>query len=144
MSAEHVAVVNSIYQAFGAGDVPSVLEHMAPDVDWEYAWVGSPMPWLQPGRGPAHVAEFLKTMAEQLEFRAFDVNYMLAGDGVVVALVSLEARVRSTGRVITEVDEPQIWHFDEASRVVRFRHAADTLQHAEALGFEVRAPAVSH
>lgn len=140
MSDQHVAVVNRIYEAFGTGDAPAILECMAPDVDWEYAWTASPMPWLRPGRGPAHVGSFLQSVADNLEFRSFEVNHVLPGDHLVVALVSLEAVVRATGRSIFETDEPQLWYFDDAGRVSRFRHAADTLQHAEALGFEVRAP----
>ncbi len=141
MSDQQVSVVNRIYEAFGAGDVPAILECMAPDVDWEYAWPSSPMPWLQPGRGPAHVGSFFESLGSHLKFRSFEVNHVLAGDHVVVALVSLEAVVRSTGRSIVETDEAHIWYFDDAGRVSRFRHAADTLQHAQALGFEVRAPA---
>lgn len=144
MSDEQVSVVNRIYAAFGIGDVPTILDYMAPEVDWEYGWTASPVPWLQPGRGPAHVGSFFQSLTEHLEFESFEVNHVLPGDGVVVALVSLRANVRSTGRTIVETDEAQIWHFDDQGRVVRFRHGVDTLRHAEALGFELRAPAAAH
>ncbi|MGE0227248.1 MAG: nuclear transport factor 2 family protein [Dehalococcoidia bacterium] len=141
MSDQQLSVVNRIYQAFGAGDIPTIVECMAEDVDWEYGWTSSVVPWLEPGRGPGRVGAFFQTLAEQLEFKRFEVNHVLAGDGVVVGLVSLEAVVRATGHTIVETDEAHIWYFDSSGRVSRFRHAADTLQHAQALGFEVRAPA---
>lgn len=137
MSDQQVSVVNRIYEAFGAGDVPAILGFMAPEVEWEYAWTESPIPWLVPGRGPDHVGRFFQTLGEQLEFKSFTVNHVLSGDGVVVALASLEAVVRSTGRTIVEVDEPHIWHFDAEGRVCRFRHGADTLQHAHAIGLDI-------
>lgn len=140
MSDRHVNVVNRIYEAFGTGDVPTILDCMAPEVDWEYGWAASPVPWLQPGRGSAHVASFFRSLAEHLEFQTFEVNHILPGDGIVVALVSLRAAVRATGRIIVETDEVHVWHFDDQGRVIRFRHASDTLQHAEAFGFEVHAP----
>jgi len=143
MSDQRVSIVNRIYEAFGSGDVPAILECMVAEVDWEYAWTASLMPWLQPGTGHAHVGTFFRALADHLEFRSFQVNHVLAGDGVVVALVSLEAVVRPTGKTIVETDEAPIWYFDKQGRVVRFRHAADTLQHVEALAFEVRAPAAA-
>jgi hypothetical protein len=34
---------------------------------------------------------------------------------------------------VVEVGEVHIWHFNAASKVQRFRHAADTYQHVMAL-----------
>jgi uncharacterized protein len=128
-----IETVQRIYQAFGSGDVAAILEHIAPDVAWEYGWAETPIPWLVPGRGREHVASFFGVVGRELEFHRFEVNHLLGGDKVVVALVSLEVAVRSTGKRIVETDEPHIWHFDERGQVCKFRHAADTLQHARAL-----------
>lgn len=125
--------VGAIYRAFGRGDVPAILEHMAENVQWEYAWSASPIPWLAPGSGREHVARFFGTLAEQLTFNRFEVNHVLSGGGVVVALVSLDVTVRATGKHIVETDEAHIWHFDGSGAVRKFRHAADTYQHFQAL-----------
>ena len=125
--------VAAIYQAFGRGDAPAILEHMAEDVQWEYAWSESPIPWLVPGRGRDHVARFFTVLNDHLAFNRFEVNDVLAEDGVVVALVSLDATVRANGKRIVETDEPHVWHFDAAGRVRKFRHGADTLQQLQAL-----------
>lgn len=127
------AAVSAIYEAFGRGDVPTILGHVAEDVEWEYAWTASPIPWLAPGSGRDHVARFFGIVTEQLEFNRFDVNHVLAGDDVVVALISFDATVRATGKHIVETDEPHVWHFDDSGLVRAFRHAADTYQHAQAL-----------
>ena len=37
MSAENVAVVRGIYEAFGTGNVPAVLGAMSPDIVWNEA-----------------------------------------------------------------------------------------------------------
>jgi uncharacterized protein len=130
---DHRATVGQIYEAFGRGDVPTILKHVADDVQWEYAWNESPMPWLVPGCGPGHVAGFFSALAEHLEFQRFELNHLLAGEGVVVALVSLDATVKSTGKHIVETDEAHIWYFDANGKIRRFRHAADTLQQFHAL-----------
>ena len=43
-------------------------------------------------------------------------------------LLPVEATVYATGRRISEADQVHIWHFDDAGRVARFRHRADTYQ----------------
>ena len=37
MSQENVEVIRRIYEAFGSGDVPAVLERMDEDVEWNEA-----------------------------------------------------------------------------------------------------------
>lgn len=133
MSKNNLETVQQIYRAFGTGDGPAILEHVAPDCVWEYAYGDATIPWLAPGKGRDHVAGFLRTAGEQLQFNRFEVVQLLPGDGVVIALCSLECIVRATGKKIVETEEPQIWYFDARGQVNRFRHAADTLQQWRAL-----------
>lgn len=130
---DHRKTVYAIYEAFGRGDVAAILDHLAEDVQWEYAWNDSPVPWLAPGHGRDHVGRFFSIVADQLEFNSFELNHVLAGDDVVVALVNLDATVRATGQHIVESDEAHIWYFDDAGAIRKFRHAADTHQHVQAL-----------
>ena len=130
---DYRATVGQIYEAFGRGDTLTILQHIADDVQWEYAWDQSPMPWLAPGCGRGHVDRFFTVLAEHLDFNRFEVNHVLSGDGLVVALVSLDATVKSTGKHIVETDEAHIWYFDADGKVRKFRHAADTLQQHQAL-----------
>jgi uncharacterized protein len=125
--------VRAIYQAFATGNVPSILEWLADDVDWEFAYShDSEIPWLARRRGRAGAAAFFQSAAEHLEFTRFQVDHVV-GDGLlVVALASLEAKVRTTGKILRELEEPHVWHFDAFGRVTRFRHAADTLQQRRA------------
>src|SRR5688572_24000296 len=55
--------VRSIYAAFARGDVPSLLDCLAPDVIWEYGSSGHGVPWLEPRRGRAAIAGFFETLA---------------------------------------------------------------------------------
>ncbi len=126
--------VRDIYAAFGRGDVPAVLEHLADDVDWEYAYpTDHDIPWLNGARGRDGALAFFQSVAANLEFTRFEVNHVV-GDGLlVIALASWDAKLKTNLKVIREVEQPQIWHFDDRGRVIRFRHAADTLQHSRAL-----------
>jgi ketosteroid isomerase-like protein len=126
----NVAVVGAMYEAFGRGDVPAILAHLAEDVEWEYGFNSTEVPWLQPRRGHQGVAEFFATL-DDVEFHRFEPKTLLAAGDTVVALVDLEATVRATGQPVREEDEVHIWHF-AGGKVVRFRHRVDTHQHLRA------------
>ena len=125
-----VAVVGQMYEAFGRGDVPAILAHLADDIEWEYGVNSTNVPWPQPRRGRQEVPKFFEALAA-LEFHHFIPKTVLQSGNVVVVLVDLKATVKATGRQIHEEDEVHIWHFEEG-QVVRFRHRADTHQHLRA------------
>src|SRR3989442_10288523 len=77
---DHLQTIATIYEAFGRGDVPGILGCLAEDIQWEYAWTESPVPWLAPGSGHDHVARFFGVLAERLEFNRFEVNHILSED----------------------------------------------------------------
>ena len=64
----HLPTVQALYQAFGTGDVPTFLSHLADDVQWEQ-WADNKaaaagVPWLQPRSGRDAVGGFLAAAAE--------------------------------------------------------------------------------
>lgn len=124
----HLKTVQSIYEAFGKGDVPTILGHLAENVEWEYGIVSTNVPWLQPRQGRTEVTKFFQALAD-FEIQKFEPKTFLENGDVVVVLIDLEATVRSTKRRIMEEDEVHIWHFDAKGKVSRFRHRADTFQH---------------
>jgi ketosteroid isomerase-like protein len=121
-----VEKVQHIYAAFGRGDVPAILEQLAPDVDWEYGTVDSGLPWMQRRRGRENVVGFFQALGEHLDFHKFEPTAFLQGDNLVVALIDAEFTVKGNGRRHVEVDEPHIWRFDAQGRIAKFRHAPDT------------------
>jgi uncharacterized protein len=128
----NVQTVRSMYDSFGKQNIPAILECLADDVEWEYAYPDTPVPWLKPRRGRHGAGEFFQSLAA-LDFKRFEVKSVVADGNLVIAIVSLDAVVRATGKHIVEMDEVHLWHFDDRGRVNRFRHVADTLQHASAL-----------
>lgn len=128
----NLETVQSIYAAFGRGDVPAILATMSPDVDWEYGWSDSGVPWLAPRRGVQGVTAFFEALHTNVEFQRFEVNEMLSQDHLVVVLVSLAFTVRRTGVQVQETDEVHVWRFDESGKIYRFRHALDSRAHRDA------------
>lgn len=131
MSAQR-GVVKAIYRAFGERDVPAMLALLAEDVVWEYGFADLGVPWLRHRQGRAGAAEFLSTLHAELEVLHFRPKAILEGEGLVVVLADLEARVRRNGFHLQELDEVHLWHFGPDGLVHRFRHVLDTAQHLAA------------
>lgn len=123
--------IQAIYGAFGRGDIPAILEHLAEDVDWEYGLAPNGVPWLQRRRGRAGAAEFFQTLGA-LDFHKFVPKTILEGPGIAVSLVDIEVTIKATGRRVAEEDEVHVWHFGPDGLVKRFRHCVDTAQHVAA------------
>lgn len=124
----HVETVRNIYTAFGRQDVPAILERLAPDVDWEYAYRDEGIPWLLPRKGREGALAFLQSLSV-LQLSKFDVQHVLGEGNLVVAVIEVEGVVVPTGKRIVEENEVHLWFFNERGLAQRFRHVADTLQH---------------
>lgn len=128
-----IQTVQHIYTAFGRGDLPAILACLAEDIEWEYGSTPNPVPWLQPLRGRAQVPRFFDALLTQVEILRFEPRLCLGEGARVVGVVDFEATVRATGKRLVEIDEVHLFHFDAQGQVARFRHRADTWQHAMAL-----------
>jgi ketosteroid isomerase-like protein len=128
MTMEPVQTVQRIYEAFGRGDVPAIIESLSDDVEWEHDSVDHGIPWLKPGRGKQHVLSFLGIVGTDLEIAKFDVRSLLAAERQVAAVIEIDALVRATNKRLHDL-ELHLWTFDAQGRVTRFRHVADTHQH---------------
>ncbi|HEX4951784.1 MAG TPA: nuclear transport factor 2 family protein [Thermoanaerobaculia bacterium] len=124
----NVETVQAMYAAFGRGDVPGILAHLAEDVDWEYGGGSSDEPLLQPRKGREAVPGFFATLVATIDLTRFEPKAFLAGQDVVVVLIDVEATFKANGRQVIEEDEVHIWRFGPDGRVTRFRHRADTYQ----------------
>jgi ketosteroid isomerase-like protein len=125
-----IATVQKIYEAFGRGDVPTILELLRPDVEWEHDTIDYAIPWLRPGRGRDHVAAFFGEVAK-LRFHAFIPEAFLSDRNHVAVFVRYDVTNAATGKRFAGV-EVHYWTFDEEGRVARMKHFVDTLQHKDA------------
>ncbi|HYI10683.1 MAG TPA: nuclear transport factor 2 family protein [Thermoanaerobaculia bacterium] len=130
---EHVATVQSLYEAFGRGDVPAILEQLSDDVRWD-EWASNEaqsagVPWMHPRVGKEGALEFFSVVGA-FQFHEFQVRSLMAGGNQVVAEVIVDATVPTGARFRDE--ELHLWTFDESGKVARFRHYIDTAKHIAA------------
>jgi len=127
----HIETVQAIYQAFGRGDVPAILDHLAEDVAWDQDAPGYGVPVYEPGAGKEHVKRFFEAL-EGLEFLRFEPTNFLSGGNQVAVPILIKLRVKSTGKVV-EALEIHLWTFGAAGKVSRFYHCID--RHAFVLAY---------
>jgi uncharacterized protein len=131
----NLATVMGIYEAFGTGDVPAILDVLAEDVEWE-AWadnsaVNAGVPWMTPRHGKADVVHFFET-AGQMDIVDLQVlNVMEGGNQVAVEFV-LEANLPAWGGGHYRDEEMHLWTFNDDGKVSRLRHYTDTAKHIAA------------
>jgi ketosteroid isomerase-like protein len=134
-----VALAADVYAAFGRGDVPAILDRLAPDVAWDAfpdSWAAG-LEHLRPRRGPAEVGDFFAILAAW-KVVAFDVVSIVGDDRSAVARIASEFELPGGGALRDE--ELHLWVLDDAGRVTEFRHYVDTAKHlAAARGEDTRA-----
>jgi len=124
----HADTIQEIYQAFGRGDVPAIIERLAEDVEWEHDALDHGIPWLKPGRGKLHALAFFGIVGSQLKITRFELKNLLTGADQVVALIGIDAQVIATGKTYSDI-EAHLWTLAPNGRVARFRHLTDSHQH---------------
>jgi ketosteroid isomerase-like protein len=75
----NIDTVREIYEAFGTGDIPAILDKLDDNVEWDTDFADPAAPWLTPRRGRDNVAGFFESLAP-LSFTKF-APHTIAGDG---------------------------------------------------------------
>lgn len=118
--------IQAIYAAFGRGDVPAILSHLAEDVDWNNDGVASrECPWNGNFSGKNNVPKFFEGVGNHLEFSVFNPHTFLASTDRVAVLLRVESRLKKNGRTLAN-DSVHVWTFDTAGQVIRYQHFNDT------------------
>jgi ketosteroid isomerase-like protein len=128
----NLETTQAIYQAFGKGDVPFILEKVSDHVKWE-SWADNEavksgkVPYLKTRSGKAGVGEFFASLVA-VEMHDFQVHGFMEGGNQVVASVTIEFTVKSTGKRLRD-EELHLWTYDDAGQVIALRHYVDTAKH---------------
>ena len=130
MSAEdNLKQVHAIYDAFGRGDLPTILGVLADDVEWNFQ--GPPeIPIAGCHRGREAVAQFFARVGQLEDIQLFEPLEFI-GEGDLVAVVGREKlTVKATGRSF-EGAWAHVYRFCDG-KAVQVRLFADTAGAARA------------
>jgi ketosteroid isomerase-like protein len=125
-----IALVKSLYAAFGKGDIATIVAATTADVDWESVGRPSDFPSYGVRKGQAGVQEFFAIVGGSLTFSEFSPKQFHAAGNTVFALGHYVYTVKKTGK-IAESDWIHVFTIADG-KVKAFREFSDTARGAEA------------
>lgn len=122
----HAETVQSIYAAFGRGDVPAILTLVSDDVDWDNSRVASrECPWNGNFSGKADLPRFFAAVGGQIEFTEFAPHTFIEAGQHVAVLLRLDGALKKNGQPLRN-DAVHVWTFNDSGKVSAYRHYNDT------------------
>ena len=130
MSEANVQVVHQIYEAFGTGDVATIMDLLTDDVDWAAEAGRDGAPWYG-RRTKAEVPAFFQAIGETLDVTEFAPLSFAANDTDVMVVIRFAFTAKATGR--SGVMNLHHWWRFRDGKVYSYRGSEDTALTAELL-----------
>jgi ketosteroid isomerase-like protein len=130
VSSANVDFVQSLYAPFGRGDIATIINALAPDIDWFVNGRREDYPLLGPRKGPAEVQQFFHGIAENQETVEFSPREFYEAENRVFVLGRYVWKLRKTGRSVA-AEWVHVFTIRNG-KVVAFREFTDTAQFAHA------------
>jgi uncharacterized protein len=126
-----IKTIQTIYEAFGRGDVAAITDAVTDDVDWATEASGKGAPWYGPHRGTAGVKDFFAAFGSTMEVQEFTPTTFAGTENEVLTVVRCVATPRTTGRQVT-MDLHHYFRF-RGDKIEYYRGTEDTAQVSAAL-----------
>jgi ketosteroid isomerase-like protein len=130
MSKANVAFVQSLYAAFGRGDIKTIIAGLSPDIHWHSGGREQDYPGFGPRKGHKQVEDFFKIVADNNDFQHFTPREFHAVDDKVFVLGEYAMTLKKSGKPY-ESDWCHIFTIRDG-KVTSFREFLDTAKAAEA------------
>lgn len=120
----NIASVQHIYDCFGRGDIPGILEKLADNIEWWHAGDPSVVRYAGTFHGKDGVVQFFQTLGADTEFTGFEVSNYRTDGNKVICDGNVACIARPTGRAYS-VFPTFTWAFDEQGKVHKLHADAD-------------------
>jgi ketosteroid isomerase-like protein len=132
-TADNVERVKGLYEAFGRGEVATVLEAMDDKIEWNEA-EGNPYDPGHPFIGPSEVVEnvFARILSDIDGFEIHPERFVGEANTVVMLGRYRAATAHATGKALN-AQAVHVWDLKDG-KIVRFQQYMDTRQMARVLG----------
>ena len=129
---DNVRLLKNLYDAFGRGDIPTVLGAMSPDINWHQAESNPYRPSGEAWVGPdAVLSLFMKLGSEWDGFTVHPKSFHGAGDSVIV-----EGRYSGVFKATGKGADTQMCHIWDVKdgKITRFQQYVDTAKLQDVMG----------
>jgi ketosteroid isomerase-like protein len=126
----NIIFVQSLYAAFGKGDIATIIAGLTPDVDWSVNGSRQDFPALGAWKGPGEVKKFFESVAQHQEATDFSPQEFFSAEDRVFVLGHYEWKIRKNGRTVAS-DRVHVFTI-RSGKVAQFREFNDTAKFAQA------------
>ncbi len=129
---KNIEIINSVYNAFSTGDMPTVLGAMHPKIEWKEAESNS-LADGNPYIGPDAVLQgVFARLGERHEYFGLKDIALHGMDGnKVLATLRYDAKVKASGKAYN-AQAAHLWTLDKEGKITAFQQFVDTRKLAEA------------
>lgn len=129
---QNVQIINSLYNAFSTGDMPTVLGLMHPEIEWNEAESNS-LADGNPYVGPDAILEgvFARLGAMHEHFGLKDIQVHGMDENKVLATLRYDAQIKAPGKAYN-AQAAHLWTLNEEGKIIAFQQFIDTKKLAEA------------
>ena len=128
---DNVKTIQSVYEAFGRGDLPAILDVVTDDVDWASDASSTEVPWWGVRHGKDEVTDFFVKLADATEVTEFTPLELMGDGDTVLTVVRFGVKAKETGREATMLLH-HYWKFRDG-KIAYYRGTEDTAQTVNAL-----------
>ena len=126
MSDSNIQIVQTIYAAFGRGDVPAIVEHIDDKLTrFGVVSESKDIPWHVQVQSKKDVPLFFKALAESVDFTRFEPRDFAAAGEYVYCTVSFDITFKKSGKKLTYEDTMHRFRIRNG-RVIEWRGTEDT------------------
>ena len=129
---QNLQVIESLYNAFSTGDMPTVLGLMHSKITWNEAESNS-LAEGNPYIGPNAILEgvFANLGAKHEHFGLQDVKIHGMDNNMVLATLRYDAKVKATGKSYN-AQAAHLWTLNDDGKIIAFQQYVDTKKLADA------------
>jgi hypothetical protein len=121
----NIKTIAAVYEAFGRGDVATILGAVTDDVDWAAETTSTGAPWYGARHGKDAVADFFAGFGSAMEVEEFTPVSIAANDTDVLTVIRFAAKSRATGKSAAM----DLHHFRfRDGKIAYYRGTEDTAQ----------------
>ena len=122
---DNIAFVQSLYAAFGRGDLSFILGNLHPGIEWSSNANPAIVPWGGTRTGTEGATAFFVALGGNLDFEIFEPKEFHAAGGTVTVVGHTRARCKNGGHGLFDSEWVHIFTVTDG-KLMRFREYYDT------------------
>ena len=121
---ENTEIVKGIYEAFGRGDIPAILNSLADNIEWIVSGHEDGIPYAGTYRGREAVGQFFSVLGDNIDYSLFEPREFISQGDRVAVFGHYQGTVRPSGNSV-EAEWAMSWTL-QAGKATNFRAYDDT------------------